>query len=112
MMHAECTSAPPGPVLAPLGAYETEVGKVWSHALITLDPGGGDVQWTVLEAPQDMTLDASDTLVWVATAFDLALGSPGTARIAGPRQTIRIQGCDRLQQCVETSGSIRAIPTR
>ncbi len=107
-----CASAPAGPTMAPLGDYETEVGVSWSLTLVALDPGAGGLRWTLLDGPQDMTLTAAADLVWLATAFDLALVRPGRPRAAGPSQRIRVRLCDRDDTCDESSGTIRAIPTR
>ncbi|MCO4761106.1 MAG: hypothetical protein KC502_06350 [Myxococcales bacterium] len=108
-----CATEQPGPILAPLGQYETEVGVPWQLPLTLLDPGAGQPTWHLLSGPEGMRLFLTPTvhLTWLATAFDLALVGPGRPRTPGPTQAFKIKVCDRVQQCVTAAGTVRAIPS-
>jgi len=116
LAQVACVSGQPGPIVAPLGDYETEVGAPWALDLVVLDSAAGTPRWTLIDGPAAMTLTNAGRhpaqLVWLATAFDLALQPPGKPRAAGTRQTIHMRLCDPANCCVESSGTIRAVPSR
>ncbi len=108
-----CVSDPPSLVVADLGDHDVQVGIPFALPLQALR-SRGVVRWSLQQGPADMVVldvDGLPHLVWVATAFDLALVMPGEPRAPGPTQDLRVQACDEASRCTTTQGTVRAVPT-
>ena len=97
--------------LTTIGQHDTLVGITWSHPIGSIP--ASLLKCSLLEAPSQMGIISDKSgkrLVWLATVFDLGANKPGSPRIPGKVQPIRLQCSDSNGRVAETNGAIRAIP--